>query len=82
MAATVPVRDVTFEAAGRPEVGRPEPPLELGGYGQTGSDPAGRGRRAVTIPASISSCWATMFKTSRKAPLACEFSAKPTSGTS
>lgn len=54
MAATVPVQDVSFEGAGRPVVGRPEPPLELGGYGQTGSDPAGRGRRAVTLPASIS----------------------------
>jgi protein TonB len=36
-----------------PGDGRPEPHLELGGYGLTGSDPDGRGRRALTLPLSI-----------------------------
>jgi protein TonB len=31
----------------------PQPPLEFGGYGLTGSDPGGQGRRAVTLPVSI-----------------------------
>ena len=42
MASTASVSDATLEV-----------PLELGGYGRTGSDPGGQGRRAVTLPASI-----------------------------
>jgi protein TonB len=34
-------------------VNTPQPPLEFGGYGLTGSDPGGQGRRAVTLPVSI-----------------------------
>lgn len=52
MAATVPVSGPTFGAK-EGYVKRPEPPLEFGGYGLTGSDPAGQGRRAVTLPASV-----------------------------
>jgi len=51
--ATVPLSGATFGSTGEPRGTRPEPPLKLGGYGLTGSDPLGRGRRAVTLPASI-----------------------------
>jgi protein TonB len=52
MAVTVPVSGATFggsEATGA----RPLRSLTLGGYNLTGVDPAVRGRRAVTLPASI-----------------------------
>jgi protein TonB len=48
MAATMPG---AFEPAG--ESMRAGPQLTLGGYGLTASDPAVRGRRAVTLPVSI-----------------------------
>jgi len=51
--ATVPISGGTFGSTGEPRGTRPEPPLKLGGYGLTGSDPLGRVRRAVTLPASI-----------------------------
>jgi protein TonB len=53
MAVTVPISSAAFGDAGEPRGVRREPPLELGGYGSTGSDPLGRGRRAVTLPASV-----------------------------
>jgi len=53
MASTVPVSGATFQDAKQAYVDPPQPPLEFGGYGLTGSDPAGQGRRAVTLPASI-----------------------------
>jgi protein TonB len=53
MAATVPVSGAASEKANRACVNRPEPTLELGGYALSGTDPAGQGRRAVTLPASV-----------------------------
>jgi len=53
MAATLPVSGSASEKANRACVNRPEPTLELGGYALSGTDPAGQGRRAVTLPASV-----------------------------
>jgi protein TonB len=53
MAVTLPVSGGSFENTKGAFANGPEPPLELGGYGLTGTDPAGQGRRAVTLPASI-----------------------------
>jgi protein TonB len=53
MAATLPVSGTTFENTGQSDTGTRGPVLALGGYGLTGTDPAGRGRRALTLPASI-----------------------------
>ncbi len=53
MAVTLPIQGSTYANTTKPGEGRVEPPLELGGYGRTGSDPDGRGRRRLTLPASI-----------------------------
>jgi protein TonB len=53
MAVTLSSQGQTFVNTTKPGEGRVEPHLELGGYGRTGSDPDGRGRRKLTLPASI-----------------------------
>lgn len=53
MASTLSVSDGVLRKTEVPAGAALEPSLTLGGYGLTAGDPAVRGRRAVTLPASV-----------------------------